>query len=209
MGSDFDDAMLDYKLDATIAKIELEAVLEGAPATVTCCREWAILPHWGNPQSVGLQHEDAPIVRISPGEQYHCLKCGARFTLREDGTVEVGPSMQQLERIVEAAHLSPEALNAVAAHTQQLEQCGYALEIGMVGLKAENEQLNASQEKLLAALYREICLYGQCPGELQDFACPQEHEADKHGPCWLIYYSLAATYADAQALWARMEEAAR
>ena len=65
-----------------------------------------------------------------------------------------------------------------------------------------------SQGRLLAALYREICLYGQCPGELQDFACPQEHEADKHGPCWLIYYSLATTYSDAQALWARMEEAA-
>lgn len=88
--------MLDYKLDATIAKIELEAVLEGAPATVTCCREWAILPHWGNPKSVGLQYDYEPVVRLGPGEQYHCRYCGARFTLLPSGEVQVGPSAEKL-----------------------------------------------------------------------------------------------------------------
>ena len=121
MASDFDDMMLDYKLDATIAKIELEAVLEGAPATVTCCREWAVLPCWGNPQSVGLQHDDAPVVRIGPGEQCHCPDCGARFTLTEDGTVEVGPPEAKLlaenERL--RAALMPLETSSIASAVQE------------------------------------------------------------------------------------------
>lgn len=186
--------------------------------TVKCCREWIVLPHWGNPKSVGLQYDYEPVVRLGPGEQYHCRYCGARFTLAEDGTVEVGPSVAELDARLEDEIRCREATETEAGECDMaLERCNARvdeLEANLV--VAEDDvvedgtvEVGPSAEKLMAALYREICLYGKCPGELQDFACPQEHEADKHGPCWLIYYGLADTYADAAELWKRMEEAAK
>lgn len=147
-----------------------------ASETVKCCREWAVLPCWGNPQSVGLQHDDAPVVRIGPGEQCHCPDCGARFTLRETGEVQVGPSVAKL---LAALH------NAIA-------------------------QLRRDRPD-------EDCLivWTECPFDAElDALCDADGGCPALGTpaadaCWLGKWGLATTYADAQALWARMEEAAK
>ena len=69
--------------------------------TVKCCREWAVTP--SELGGVTLTYErDGCTWQIRTG--MHCMWCGARFTLREDGTVEVGPSYDRgnAERIREA-----------------------------------------------------------------------------------------------------------
>jgi hypothetical protein len=71
-----------------------------------------------------------------------------------------------------------------------------------------------SVAKLLAALALELSDHGDCPMDYSDWPCPAAPETHdcEGGPvelCWLLYYGLAATYADAQALWARMEDAAK
>lgn len=115
--------------------------------TVTCCREWMQTTDlYGNPI---LRHERGDgtgysIIPLDDGPA-HCYWCGARFTLRETGEVQVGPSV----------------------------------------------------EKLLAALYREMNRH-RCEITPEHIAAPV-----------LRSYGLAATYADAQALWARMEDAAK
>lgn len=132
--------------------------------TVTCCREWMQTTDlYGNPI---LRHERGDgtgysIIPLDDGPA-HCYWCGARFTLRETGEVQVGPSVA----------------------------------------------------KLLAALALELSDHGDCPMDYSDCPCPAAPETHdcEGGPvelCWLLYYGLAATYADAQALWARMEEAAK
>jgi len=69
-----------------------------------------------------------------------------------------------------------------------------------------------SQGRLLAALALELGGHEDCPGEFTDWTCPATlatHNCEA-GPvelCWLLYYGLAATYAEAQALWKRMEAA--
>lgn len=119
--------------------------------TVECCRGWTVRD--------GLASQpDARLVIVKPMKQgfsemlvltdsepvRHCERCGARFTLAEDGTVEAGPS----------------------------------------------------EAKLLAALQEALF-------EVADAVCWDDEML------WYIRaWGLAATYADAQALWARMGEAA-
>ena len=66
--------------------------------TVTCCREWMQTTGlYGNPI---LRHERGDgtgysIIPLDDGPA-HCYWCGARFTLRETGEVQVGPSVAKL-----------------------------------------------------------------------------------------------------------------
>ena len=66
--------------------------------TVTCCREWMQTTDlYGNPI---LRHERGDgtgysIIPLDDGPA-HCYWCGARFTLRETGEVQVGPSVAKL-----------------------------------------------------------------------------------------------------------------
>ena len=66
--------------------------------TVTCCREWAvrkgvspILVLW---PADGVYDDMIALSADVPSS--HCRLCGARFTLRPDGTAEVGPSVEKL-----------------------------------------------------------------------------------------------------------------
>lgn len=74
-------------------------------------------------------------------------------------------------------------------------------------------EVGPSEAKLLVALALELSDHGDCPMDYSDWKCPatpETHDCES-GPaelCWLIYYGLATTYADAQALWERMGEAA-
>lgn len=80
--------------------------------TVTCCREWAV--YVDNAGTTMLVHADSEVgeerIKLPPGEHAHCRKCGARFTLLADGTVDVGPSQDRLlagyRRAVEDLHNS-------------------------------------------------------------------------------------------------------
>ena len=66
--------------------------------TVKCCREWAV--YADNVGAAILVHADSDAgeerIKLPQGEHEHCRKCGARFSLRADGTVEVGPSQDRL-----------------------------------------------------------------------------------------------------------------
>ncbi len=71
-----------------------------------------------------------------------------------------------------------------------------------------------SVAKLLAALALELSDHGDCPMDYSDWPCPAAPETHdcEGGPvelCWLLYYGLAATYADAAELWKRIREAAK
>lgn len=83
-------------------------------------------------------------------------------------------------------------------------------------------EVGPSEAKLLAALQGMIGVVGGCPKVcLPRVGCPANSPAPPPGeacrvdndngwqPCWLLHYGLATTYADAQALWERMEEAAK
>lgn len=127
--------------------------------TVKCCREWVVAPSELGGATLTYER-DGCTWQIRTG--MHCMWCGARFTLRGDGEVEVGPSVA----------------------------------------------------KLLAALHAELADGAHdCPMDYTDWQCtatPETHDCEMGlvELCWLLYYGLAATYAEAQELWARMEEAA-
>lgn len=131
--------------------------------TVTCCREWErTVDLFGHPviryADDGGTHATLP---LDEGP-VHCTWCGARFSVRADGTVELGPS----------------------------------------------------QDRLLAALHAELADGAHdCPMYYTAWQCtatPETHDCEMGlvELCWLLYFGLAATYAEAQELWARMEEAA-
>jgi len=128
--------------------------------TVKCCREWAVTP--SELGGVTLTYErDGCTWQIRTG--MHCMWCGARFRLRPDGTVEVGPSEVAL-------------------------------------LRALANELSGND-----------CPGDDCDDNWQCPATPATHDCEA-GPvelCWLIYYGLSATYEQAAALWARMNEAAK
>ena len=72
-------------------------------------------------------------------------------------------------------------------------------------------RVGPSQNRLLAALAEELGGHEDCPGDYANWPCPGTHDCET-GPaalCWLLYYGLATTYADAQAMWARTKEAAK
>ena len=71
---------------------------------VTCCREWAHLGPMSVDRAALVSGPNDSMFLTRELPVRHCHWCGARFTLREDGTVEVGPSYDRCnaERIREA-----------------------------------------------------------------------------------------------------------
>lgn len=93
---------------------------------------------------------------------------------------------------------------------------GYCADCGarFTLLASGDVEVGPSQDQLLVALALELSDHGDCPMDYSDWKCPatpETHDCES-GPvelCWLIYYGLATTYAEAQALWKRMEEASK
>ena len=157
----------------------------------------------------------------------HCPdKCGCRLSV-VDGQPVVGEAYADLERdakrfrAVENA-MGPPLDSPFNMHRWHFETDGMDTRYATLGEYADAlrggetgaVEVSPSVEKLLAALALELADHGDCPMDYSDWPCPatpETHDCEM-GPaalCWLIYYGLADTYAEAAVLWARMEEASR
>ena len=114
---------------------------------------------------------------------------------------------KMLRRVHEYSHLRIYPNDCGFAHCPG--ECGCRLSV-----VAGEPAVGPSVAKLLAALALELSDHGDCPMDYSDWPCPAAPETHdcEGGPvelCWLLYYGLADTYAEAAVLWARMEEAAK
>lgn len=185
-------------------------------------------------RGVGTQKKICIANSTLPG---HCPgSCGCRLSV-EAGEPRVGEKYADLERdakrfrTVERAIGTP--LDSPFTHRWHYETDGMDTRYDTLGEYADalggetdtetgEVEVGPSEAKLLAALQGMIGVVGGCPKVcLPRVGCPANSPAPPPGeacrvdndngwqPCWLLHYGLATTYAEAAALWKRMEEAAK